>query len=83
MDSNAMKFQIFPKEKSIEAATIHAIGKEEIIWVWVSKSIFRSAILHLKLWFKSPVKKDNLFAIVKVSWFQKMTWQNWQKDQFD
>ena len=35
-----MKFQIFPKEKSIEAATIRAIGKEEIIWVWVSKSIF-------------------------------------------
>lgn len=33
-----MKFQIFPKAKSIEAATIRAIGKEEIIWVWVSKS---------------------------------------------
>ena len=32
-----MKFQIFPKVKSIEAATIRAIGKEEIIWVWVSK----------------------------------------------
>ena len=78
-----MKFQIFPKAKSIEAATIRAIGEEEIIWVWVSKCMFTSAMLHLKLWLKWPWKKDNSFTNVKVSWFQKMTWENWQKDQFD
>ena len=61
-----MKFQIFPKEKSIEAATIRAIGKEEIIWVWVSKSIFISAI-HIisEIVAKKPWKKGQLVYYCK------------------
>ena len=56
-----MKFQIFPKAKSIEAATIRAIGKEEIIWVWVSKSMFTSAILNTsEIVAKMTLKKGQL-----------------------
>ena len=58
-----MKFQIFPKAKSIEAVTIRAIGKEEIIWVWVSKSIFISKChITSEIVVKKTLKKGQLVS---------------------